>query len=389
MPALSTGSDLGVYVHVPFCERVCPYCDFAVVPVGRLTADRAEPYLELVLGELEVARRGLGLEQRPLATLYLGGGTPALLEPPLVERLIEAVRSAFPGEPEEVTLELNPGALEVGRLPAFRRAGVTRVSVGVQSLHDGTLRRLGRAQSAEETWRGLSSCAESGFASCSADLIFGAPGQTPQELFADLERVLGLGVPHVSLYALTLEPGTPFARAHAAGRLELPDEDATLEMWLLGRARLEAEGLHHYEISSFGRPSHRARHNQRYWDRRDVLGLGVGATSLIGEERLESPRSLEGWAAGVRSGRLARASHTRLDRREAQRETLALGLRKRAGVARAAYLRRFRSSPERDFPRELGELRSLGLVQDEAGYLRLTERGVRFADEAFLRFVGR
>jgi oxygen-independent coproporphyrinogen-3 oxidase len=391
VPDVTTGRRLGVYVHSPFCERLCPYCDFPVVAVGRLAPRRAAEYVELLLAELELARRDLGaaLEGRTLATLYFGGGTPALLEPAQIERVVRAVRAAFPGEPCEVTLELNPGGLEVSRLEGFRAAGITRLSVGVQSLHDETLRRLGRAQRAEETWRGLRACASAGFASLSADLIFGAPGQTGAELLEDLERVLSLEVPHVSLYALTLEPGTAFARARAAGRLVLPDEDAVLEMWLLARARLEAHGLARYEISSFARPGQRARHNRRYWQRKDVLGLGVGAASLLRDRRLESPRELERWAAGVRAGALARSGCTRLDTLEAKRETLALGLRERGGVSRPAYLRRFASTPERDFPRELEELRRLGLVEDRAARLRLTERGIRFADEAFLRFVGR
>jgi oxygen-independent coproporphyrinogen-3 oxidase len=378
-------------VHVPFCERVCPYCDFAVEGVGRLAPDVERDYVDALLRELELVRSQpeLALAERRLATIYLGGGTPSLLSPESVERLIDAIRARFRGAPEEVTLELNPGILEVERVPGFRRAGVTRFSVGVQSFDDRALRRLGRGHRGADALRGLEATLAADAAVVSADLIVGWPGETEADLLADLGTLLALGVDHVSTYALTIEPGTPFARARARGRLDLPDEDAAVRLGRMARAQLAAAGYQHYEISSFARPGRRSRHNQRYWLRRDVLGLGMSAASLLGDRRLKNAVRREDWEAALRAGKPAWSEDERLTCADARRETLYLGLRRLDGVRRADYARRFGAPPERHFPEELGELRELGLLCDEAGCLRLTERGILFSDEVFLRFVGR
>ncbi len=391
MRRATSAEDLGVYVHVPFCERVCPYCDFAVEAVGSLAPALERSFAEGVARELELVmdELGAGLADRPLATLYIGGGTPSLLDPDSVRGLIETVCDRFAGAPQEVTLELNPGVVELARVPGFARAGVTRLSVGVQSLADETLRRLGRAHKGRDARRGLEACLEAGFQSVSADLIFGAPGQTREGALTDLEQLLDLGVPHISSYALTLEPDTPFGRAARAGQLRLPDEDEVLAMGRGIRARLAAAGYEQYEISSFARPGHRSRHNQRYWRRQDVLGLGPSAASLVAERRFQNAPARTDWAAALGRGRRALVEDEPVSAEGARRETLYLGLRRLDGVRRAEYLRRFGAAPERHFPAELTELRELELLEDRSGALCLTERGILFADEVFLRFVGR
>lgn len=384
----TTTHDLGVYVHVPFCEHICPYCDFAVEDTGLDPALERE-FVDLLLRELELARTAYALELdgRELATVYLGGGTPSLLQPGSVERLLDALERAFGSRPGEVTLELNPGRVETARIPGFRHAGVTRLSVGLQSLHDATLRKLGRAHSADEARAGLEACLGAGFPSLSADLIYAAPGQGEEELMADLDWLLAARVPHVSAYALTVEPGTPFALADARGQLATPDEDTALRMYRRLRGALSSAGLRQYEISSFSRRRHESRHNQRYWRRQSVLGLGPSAASLLGETRFQNPRARPDWAKAVGAGRLPVLE--RLAARESRRETLWLGLRRLRGVSRAAWMRRFGDTPETAFPGEIRELRALGLVADRAGRLHLTERGILFADEVLLRFVGR
>ncbi len=391
MSVATTKLDLGIYVHVPFCERVCPYCDFAVLGVGRLEPERERRYVDLLLRELDWLweREAAQLEGRTLATIYLGGGTPALLQPGSVERLLRALEARFGGTAAEVTLELNPGNLESARLGAFRAAGVTRVSVGLQSLHDSTLKRLGRAQRAAEALHGLESCLAAGFDSLSVDLIFGAPGQRETELFRDLERVIGLGVPHVSAYALTIEPGTPFAKALQRGELLLPDEDAELRMSLGVRARLAEAGFEQYEISSFCRPGHRSRHNQRYWACRDVLALGVSAASLLGGRRFQNTRDLAEWEAAVTEGRSAASESWVVSPEEARSDFVGLGFRCLDGIRPEEFRQRFGASLEACFGAELRELRELQLVREEEGALVLSERGIRFADEVFQRFAGR
>jgi oxygen-independent coproporphyrinogen-3 oxidase len=264
---------------------------------------------------------------------------------------------------------------------------VTRLSVGVQSLDDTVLRRLGRAQSAAEARAGLEACLAAGFASLSADLIYGAPGQDAELLLRDADALLDLGVPHVSAYALTLEPGTPFARAAEAGKLDLPDEDAVLDMSRRLRARLAAGGLGRYEISSFARPGHRSRHNQRYWRRQDVLGLGPSAASLVAGRRSKNLRELGDWREALRAGKRPLAEDERLTDDAARRETLYLGLRRREGVRRADFERAFGAAPEAFYRAELADLYARDLLCDSAGCIRLTEKGLLFADDVFLALL--
>lgn len=387
----ATTPDLGVYVHVPFCEHVCPYCDFAVEAAKNLDAPARSAFVELLLRELDLLRERFAAELagRRLATVYVGGGTPSLLEPGEVERLLQALVGAFGNPPDEVTLELNPGQVEIARVPGFRDAGVTRLSVGLQSLHDDTLRRLGRAHSGAQARAGLEACLRAGFPSLSADLIYAAPGQGEAELMADLDFLLASRVPHVSAYALTVEPGTPFARAEERGILDTPDEDTALRMYRRLRGRLRSGGLYQYEISSFARVRHRSRHNQRYWRRQSVLGMGPSAASLLGETRFQNPRARSDWAEAVSKGRLAFPEVEALDPLESRREALWLGLRRIDGVPRAEWLRRYGDPPEAVFPDELRRLRERALVEDRAGCLRLTERGILFADDVLAAFAGR
>jgi oxygen-independent coproporphyrinogen-3 oxidase len=339
-----------------------------------------------VLRELEAFRaQAWG---REVTSVYFGGGTPSLLRPASFARLLDGFAAAFRFADPEITVELNPGQLEVERVPGLRALGVTRLSVGLQALDDTVLRRLGRAQAGAQARRGLEACLAAGFASLSVDLIYGAPGQALETLLRDADDVLDAGVPHVSAYALTLEPGTPFARAAERGKLDLPDEDTVLAMSRLLRARLAAAGLAQYEISSYARPGHRSRHNQRYWQRRDVLGLGPSAASLVGERRFRNARELGAWREALAEGRSPVVESEILADEAARRETLFLGLRRLDGVSRAEFARRFGAAPEAFFAAELEALRSRGLIHDEAGAVKLTERGILFADEVFMGLLG-
>ncbi len=379
---------VGVYVHVPFCERICPYCDFAVVRAPTLAPEAEDRYVEALLRELE-ARRG-AFAGRRLETLYLGGGTPSLFAPGSVARLVAAVRAAFPGPaPQEVTIEANPGSLERERLPGFRAAGVGRISVGIQSFHDPTLRRLGGAHRAEEGRRALRACREAAFEAVSLDLILAAPGQTPELLAADLEEALAFEPDHVSAYELTVEPGTPFALAQRRGQLALPDEEAAVRLLEQAERVLEGAGLRRYEVSSYARPGREAIHNRRYWERRPVLGLGMGAVSSdppgpgqpYGARRA-NPRALAAWLAGegVEVEVIGAAS--------ARGEAVFLGLREVAGLEAARFAAEFGAPPRAFFAGPIAELVAAGLLRESAaGDLALTARGRLLSDSVFTHFV--
>jgi oxygen-independent coproporphyrinogen-3 oxidase len=385
---------LGVYVHVPFCERVCPYCDFAVVARRRLAPAEEGRYVAALLAEL--AGRAPLFAGLPLDTIYFGGGTPALLAPDSIARVVTALRAAFAGAPREVTLEANPSTLERERLPGFRAAGVDRLSLGVQSFDDGALKRLGRAHRKEEAHAALAAARAAGFDNVSLDLIVGEPGQTEAALVRDVEAALAFAPEHVSAYALTLEQGTPFAAAVEGGRLEVPDDDAVAGWLEALHARLEAAGLARYEVSSWARPGRESLHNQRYWRRAPVLGLGVGAHSTEPAggaapfgARSANERSLEAWLARIEAGGGGAPPVREVpDAATARGEAAFLALRTRRGLDAGGFAAEFGAEPRRFFAQEIDVLVAEGLLAESAaGDLTPTARSWLFADTVAAHFV--
>jgi oxygen-independent coproporphyrinogen-3 oxidase len=393
---------VGVYVHVPFCARVCPYCDFAVEAApewvrGRPAdfAPRETRYVDALLRELD--RRAPAFAGRRLASLYFGGGTPGLLRPESVARVREAVRARFPddGVAVETTLEINPSTVERARLPAFREAGVDRLSVGVQSFDDSLLKALGRAHRREEIDRSLGAARAAGFDNVSLDLMFAVLHQTSDMLERDLDAVLAFGPEHVSTYELVHEPRTPFGRAAATGRIAAFDADLAADMIERIEERLVAAGFERYELTNFARPGRASRHNQRYWAREPVLGIGVGAHSTdppgpgtpLGA-RPANPRRLDAWLARVEAGRPAAEHVERLDVATARAEACFLALRRATGVSAEAFAAEFGGPPRDFFGEEIDRLRARALLTESpAGDLILTATGRLLADEVMAAFV--
>ncbi len=396
---------VGVYLHLPWCERVCPYCDFAVLAARPLESAVEDRYVEHLLTELSA--RAPAFAARPLASIYFGGGTPALFRPASIVRLVEAVRRAFPSaspgsaagvpdEAPEITLELNPSTVERERLPDFRAAGVNRLSIGVQSFDDRLLKRLGRAHRASVADATLDAAREAGFEDLSLDLIFAEPDQTPAALERDLDKVIAFGPEHVSTYELTFEPATPFGRAVADGRMTPPDEDLAAAMIEQVEGRLEAAGYARYEISSYARPGRRARHNARYWQRQAVLGLGMGAHSTEARcatrphgARRANPRELADWEAAIARNPAAAGEEETLDPATARGEAVFLGLRQVEGLSAAAFAEEFTAPPRAFFDAEIDRLVGMGwLVEGAGGDLRLSRAGRLVADDVAAEFVG-
>jgi oxygen-independent coproporphyrinogen-3 oxidase len=386
---------VGVYVHVPFCERVCPYCDFPVVAARTLAPRDEDAYVRALLAEL--ARRRADFAGLALASLYFGGGTPSLLRPESVARLVAAVHEAFPavGEPE-VTLEVNPSTVERARLPGFRAAGVSRLSLGVQSFDDRVLKRLGRAHRADEGRATLRAARAAGFENVSLDLIFGVPGQTPAMALADADEATAFGPEHVSAYALTVEPGTPYAGAVARGRLALPAEEDAVAMLEAVPERLARAGLVAYEISNLARPGFESAHNRRYWERRPVLGLGMGAWSTEPRSpaaphgaRRANLRDVADYLARTLAGEPAAAGPPEvLDARTARGEAAFLALRTARGLRAAEFAAEFGAPPRDFFAEAIERFLGLGLLEELAtGDLRLSPRGRLLADGVAEAFV--
>jgi len=323
-----------VYVHVPWCRDRCTYCAFPTAPdAPALHADFVDA----------LARRAAAQGwPAPLRTLYLGGGTPALLAPERLGRLIDEIRRCASFDPSiEITLEANPANIEAGALAAWEGLGITRVSLGVQTFRDDVLHGLARLHSGPDAQRALGLLASAWRGTWSADLLAGWHGQTAADLAGDLDRLLAFAPPHVSVYGLTVEPRTPLATLARRGRPVTAAQRLHAPFDALWTARLAAAGLQRYEVSNFARPGSRSRHNQAYWANADYLGLGPGAASsrdgLRWVER-EEPRA---WMAAARAGSGVRRMVERVAPAQRLLESVAVGLRTRDGVRVAELERRF------------------------------------------------
>jgi len=264
---------LALYVHIPWCVRKCPYCDFNSHERGGELPER--DYVDALIEDLE----GLlpAVWGRRLSTVFIGGGTPSLFSPEAIDRLLSATRARLPLEPgAEITLEANPGTVEAARFTGFRQAGVNRLSLGVQSLDDRMLAALGRIHSADEARRAIT-LAQREFDNVNIDLMYGLPGQTLAQVEADIGEAVRFGTPHVSAYQLTIEPNTVFW----SRRPGLPEHDLCADMGLAAEETLAAAGFEHYETSAFARPGRRSRHNLNYWEFGDYLGIGAGAHGKV------------------------------------------------------------------------------------------------------------
>lgn len=371
---------LGVYLHIPFCLSKCRYCDFVSAPAAPPEIER---YVRALTREIRGAR-GAG---RVAGSLYVGGGTPSLLEPEQLARLVGAVRETFGLAPgAEVSIEANPGTITAAKAGSLAALGVTRVSLGVQSLDDDLLRRLGRRHTAAEALAAFAALREAGCGNIGVDLIHALPGQTPAAFERDLARVLDLGPEHLSLYALSVEEGTPFAAERARGALALPAEEEELAMLEIARVRTAAAGYEHYEISSFARPGRRCAHNMVYWTMGAYAGFGASAHSFDpGPPPLRTANTADAgdYVRRLETGIPAEAGREALSARTLAGETLMLGLRLRDGVAVDEFALQCGGAPGELFPDALAQGAARGWLELRDGRLRLTESGVLFSNEIF------
>jgi oxygen-independent coproporphyrinogen III oxidase len=384
---------LALYVHIPFCTAKCTYCDFnsyagqesLMAVYARAVAKEARLWSPLVSG-------------RQVETVFFGGGTPSLMPVEDMRTIFVALRSAFYIAPDaEVSLEANPGTVDEAHLIGLRNVGFNRISFGVQSFHDEELRQLERIHDAREVEDAYRWARGAGFDNVNLDLIYGLIGQSMAAWQENLEKALALGPDHLSLYALTLEEGTPLTRDVERGRRPGPDPDLQADMFEWNRERLPRAGFHHYEVSNWARPERQCRHNLVYWRNGDWLGLGAGAHSHLFGERFANALTPSRYVALVdesaSSGAATSSAMRHVTYREAfdrcreMSETVILALRLREGLDLQVFEARFVTSLESAFPRPLEETLKLGLTEVVGGRLRLRDEAVLLGDEAFLRFL--
>jgi oxygen-independent coproporphyrinogen-3 oxidase len=374
----------GVYVHWPFCAAKCPYCDFNSHVRSSVDLDR---WREALVTEIEATARTV--PGRRVDTVFFGGGTPSLMPPDLVAAVIEAIGAAWTLDPEaEITLEANPTSVEAGRFKGYRDAGVNRVSMGVQALNDPDLRALGRLHTAAEAERAFA-LARGIFPRVSFDLIYARQGQTVEAWRDELRRALGMAIDHLSLYQLTIEPGTRFGDLAARGRLRgLPSSDLALAMFEETQEACEAAGMPAYEISNHARAGAEGRHNLVYWRYGDYAGIGPGAHGRLtrngDRHATEAVRSPEAWLEAVRAHGTASTDLGPIDIADQAIELLMMGLRLADGID----LDRHRALAAGPLPADrIDELVDLGLLDSTNGRLRTTRAGRPVLDAVLRRLL--
>ncbi|HEU4597272.1 MAG TPA: radical SAM family heme chaperone HemW [Pyrinomonadaceae bacterium] len=375
----------GIYIHIPFCRARCSYCDFAT---GTFEGALADAYVRALVEEIDafdVAR-----EDALADTIYFGGGTPSLLTPAQIKRVLGAVRRRFRVTTDaEVTMEMNPGTVTPEALRGFRAAGVNRASFGAQTFDERELKRLGRTHTAEDTRRTLALLREAGFDNLSFDLIAGLPEQTLEGWSRNLDEALALRPQHLSLYLLEVHEGTPLAAQIREGRYRAPDADLAAEMYTLLVERTRLAGYEQYEISNFCLPGRESRHNMKYWTGEPYFGFGCSAHSFDGRRaRWSNERDARRYVELIETSGHAVVERTELDERDASAEALFLGLRLLGrGVNLAEHRARFRLDVRAEYASDLSRFGEAGLIEFDGDVLRLTPAGALLSNEVFAAFV--
>lgn len=387
----------GLYLHVPFCRARCSYCDFNTY-VG--LEDQFESYtraleqeIRLSAIESEKASKWEGERITPSSqqanTLFFGGGTPSLLSPAQLGRLIDACRETFDMPADaEITAECNPGTVTLDYLRELRRRGVNRLSFGAQSANPDELKLLGREHDWQQVERAIHNARDAGFTNLNFDLIFGLPWQSLDSWQRTVEAALALDPDHISLYALTIEVGTPMYDWTRRGEVPFPDPDLAADMYDHAEVAMAGAGFEHYEISNWCKPGHECAHNLIYWRNEPYYGLGAGAHgSTVTRRRWNVKRPAE-YIARIERGESVEMNHEDIDARTSRGETMMLGLRLlNEGVSQARFAERYGAPASRFYPNELDEAASKGLIEVTTERIRLTEKGRFVSNQALKLFV--
>jgi oxygen-independent coproporphyrinogen-3 oxidase len=397
---------LGIYVQVPFCQTKCTYCNFYT---GVVATSRFGPYVEAVCREIRGHRELLGAagvdwpgrggrsdaaplqsncEQLIVDTVYMGGGTPSLLDPGHLRDILDAIRATFATELAEVTLEADPETVEAGKAAGWVGAGINRVSFGLQSFVDEELVAAGRMHRRADIYRAVPILREAGISNISFDLIAGLPYQTRESWRRSLEELAVLEPEHVSVYLLEVDEGSRLGKELLAGGGRysagaVPSEDEMAEFYELAQEKLRAAGYHHYEISNWAKPGFESRHNLKYWRREAYLGFGAGAHSFSGTERWANAHDAAEYVKEIENGRLPMEKHEKLTAESALEEELFLGLRQLDGIDLAQIEREYGVSLAGRFD----PLASAGVVERDGGVVRLAPGRLSISNEVFVELM--
>ncbi|MCI8730470.1 MAG: oxygen-independent coproporphyrinogen III oxidase [Lachnospiraceae bacterium] len=367
-----------LYVHIPFCVQKCLYCDFLSWHDSRENQAR---YVQALCREIRACQ---GRYPARVSSLFFGGGTPSVLEPGHMEEIMEALAEVFSFEPDsEMSIEANPGTVNLEKLKTYEKIGLNRISFGLQSAHNEELKALGRIHTWEEFLESYDLARQAGFDNINVDLMSGIPDQTLASWQKTLSRVLELAPEHVSAYSLIVEEGTPFAQR----KLNLPEEEEERRMYEMTAEMLGSQGYRQYEISNYALPQRECAHNMGYWMRDDYLGLGLGAASLFDSQRWNNTDSMEEYLEKSERPEEIQVCREKLSVREQMEETMFLGLRMTEGIDRERFQEEFGISVEEVYGDALRRLEGLGLLQADRGRIYLTRKGISLSNQVFVEFL--
>ena len=370
--------EISLYIHIPFCVRKCLYCDF---PSFSGMDGMFEDYVRRLCREMDEAAPsfyGVGVK-----SVFFGGGTPSILPPALMGRIMDKIMSAYDVNSDaEISMEANPGTLDAAKLREYKSMYFNRLSMGLQAWQDRLLERLGRIHSVGEFEDNFLQARDAGFKNINVDLMFSLPGQTMVDWQETLEKVIRLDPEHISAYSLIIEEGTPFFDMYEKGQITETDENTDRRMYYLAKEMLSDKGFRQYEISNFAKEGFECRHNITYWRTEEYRGFGLGAHSYVDGTRFHNSADMKEYMAG--GGRL---DMEKLTPEEMQEEFMFMGLRMNEGISREEFLKRFKTDITSVYGQEISELISEGLLTENKGRISLTDRGVDVSNQVFEKFI--
>lgn len=370
------------YIHIPFCEHICYYCDFNKV---FLEGQPVDEYIEALLKEAR-----LSLSEHPIEkmeTLYIGGGTPTSLNAAQLDRLLDGLREILPYENGEFTVEANPGDLSAEKLDVMRNYGVNRISMGVQTFDDRLLKKIGRKHNAQDVYDTIQLLEKKDFRNVTIDLIYALPGQSLESFRDTVERALALDLPHYALYSLILENQTMFMNWVRRGKMHLPEQEVEAQMYAETIEAMEKAGRMQYEISNFAKPGFESKHNLVYWNNQNYFGIGAGASGYLENRRYKNRGPIQHYLKSLNDDRLPILEEEHLSEQEQIEEEMFLGLRKILGVEKAVFKARFKQSITDVYGDVLEKLKQQKLITETDTSIHLTKAGLFRGNDVFEEFL--
>lgn len=371
------------YLHIPFCEHICFYCDFNKV---FLEGQPVDEYVDAVIKEMAIMKNRHPKEE--VSTFYIGGGTPTTLTAKQLDKLLDGVQTYFPlGKNAEFTVESNPESVSFEKFTVMKSHGVNRISMGVQSFNNEILKKIGRIHTAEQVYDCVANADKAGFDNISIDLIFRLPNQTIEDFTRTLQKALELDLPHYSIYALILENKTIFYNLMRQGKLPLPSEDDEADMFQLAMETMEKAGRYQYEISNYAKPGFQSQHNLAYWNNDTYFGFGAGAHGYIDGVRYNNHGPIQHFLEPLRQGESPIIYQNTLSKQNKMEEEMILGLRTMRGIDQTLFKTKYGQAVEEIYQNELITLLDQKLIKIEGDYIRLTKKGVFLGNEVFRSFL--